>query len=128
MSRLIELSLRAAMIGFCGFVADSAIAQTTAACPAKEAVVYFAPDSAALNSEQNHALVNMAEAARACGAKNVQIYASGNAERAQVVAAALSQRGVKATIVTQPALLPGGDTMLARSITLRVAGDVSSSS
>lgn len=128
MTRLTALTIGAALIGLCGFAADSALAQTPAACPANEAVVYFAPDTAALNAEQNFALVKMAEAARACGVNNVLIHTSGNAERARTVATALGQRGVKTTIVAQPTLLLGGDTMLARSITLRVASTTSSSS
>lgn len=128
MTRLTALTIGAAMIGFCGFIVDSASAQTPDACAEREAVVYFAPDSVALNAEQSFAIVNMAEAARRCGSNDVVIHASGNAERAKAVATALRQRGVKSTIVAQPMLLLGGDTMLARSITLRVASDKLSNS
>ncbi len=125
MNRLTLMTMGAAMIGFCGFIADTAAAQTPAACPSHEAVVYFAPDSAALNSEQNYALVSMAEAARTCGAKSVVVQANGDAERAKTVAAALRQRGVKTTIVTGSTLALYGDTMLGRSVTLRVSGGAS---
>jgi hypothetical protein len=128
MTRLTAMTIGAAMIGFCGFIADSATAQTPSPCPNHEAVVYFAPDSATLNSQQNFAVVSMAEAARTCGAKGVLIHANGNGDRARAVATALSQRGVKATIVAQPALGLSGDTMVARSITLRVATQTGTSS
>lgn len=128
MTRLTALTIGAALIGFCGFVADSANAQTQAACPSHEAVVYFAPDSTALNSQQSFAVVSMAEAARTCGAKAVVVHANGDGDRARAVATALSQRGVHATIVAQPALGLSGDTMIARSITLRVASGSSTSS
>jgi len=116
------------MIGLCGFAADPAFAQAPAACPANDTVVYFALDSASLNSEQDFALFKMAEASRKCGEEGVLVHTSGNAERARIVANVLAQRGVKATIIAQPALLLGGDTMLARSITLRVATGVSANS
>lgn len=128
MTRLTAMTIGAAMIGFCGFVADPAKAQATYPCPSHEAVVYFAPDSVVLNSQQNFAVVSMAEAARTCGAKGVLIHANGDGERARAVATALSQRGVQATIVAQPALGLSGDTMIGRSITLRVATQTSTSS
>ena len=68
MTRLTATTIGAAMIGFCGFIAGSATAQATSPCPSHEAVVYFAPDSAVLNSQQNFAVVSVAEAARTCGA------------------------------------------------------------
>ena len=128
MIRLTTLTLGSAMLGHLGFVADSAIAQTSAACPSHEAVVYFAADSATLDSEQNFAVASMAEAARSCGASGVLVQASDDGERARAVATALGQRGVKATIVAQPALALSGDTMMARSITLRVANQTRTSS
>jgi hypothetical protein len=128
MTRLTSLTLGAAMLGFLVFVADSAIAQTSAACPSHEAVVYFAADSATLNSEQNFAVVSMAEAARSCGATGVLVHSNGDGESARAVATALSLRGVKATIVAQPALALSGDTMIARSITLSVANQTRASS
>jgi outer membrane protein OmpA-like peptidoglycan-associated protein len=128
MTRLSTFIKGAAMIGCLGFVADSAMAQTSAACPSHEAVVYFAPNSAALNSEQKLAIASTAEVARACGAPGVLIQANGNGERARAVATALSQRGVTATIVAQQALAPSADTMTARSITLRVASQTGTSS
>lgn len=128
MTRLTSLTLGAAMLGFLVFVADSAIAQPSAACPSHEAVVYFAAGSATLNSEQNFAVVSMAEAARSCGATGVLVHSNGDGERARAVATALSLRGVKATIVAQPALALSGDTMIARSITLRVANQTRASS
>ena len=128
MTRLTATTIGAAMIGFCGFIAGSATAQATSPCPSHEAVVYFAPDSAVLNSQQNFAVVSVAEAARTCGAKGVLIQANGDGERARAVATALSQRGVQATILAQTALGLSGDTMIARSITLRVATQTSTSS
>jgi hypothetical protein len=128
MTRLTSLTLGAAMLGFLVFVADSAIAQPSAACPSHEAVVYFAAGSATLNSEQNFAVVSMAEAARSCGATGVLVHSNGDDERARAVATALSLRGVKATIVAQPALALLRDTMIARSITLRVANQTRASS
>jgi hypothetical protein len=128
MIRLTTLTLGSAMLGHLGFVADSAIAQTLAACPSHEAVVYFSADSATLDSQQNFAVVSMAEAARSCGASGVLVQANDDGERARAVATALGQRGVKATIVAQPALARSGDTMIARSITLRVANQTSTSS
>lgn len=128
MTRLTTLTLGAAMLGFVGFAADSAIAQTSPACPSHEAVVYFAADSATLNSEQNFAVVSMAEAARSCGATGVLVHSNGDGERARAVATALGQRGVKVTIVVQPALALSGDTMIGRSITLRLASQTGTSS
>lgn len=128
MTRLTAFTVGAAMIGFCGFIADPATAQTTSSCPSLEAVVYFAPNSTVLDSQQNFAVVSMAEAARTCGAKGVLIHATGDGERARAVATALSQRGVEATIVAEPALGLSGDSMIARSITLRVAKETSTSS
>jgi len=128
LTRLTAFTVGAAIIGFCGFIADSATAQTPSSCPSHEAVVYFAPNSTVLNSQQNFAVVSMAEAARTCGAKGVLIHANGDGERARAVATALSQRGVEATIVAQPALGLSGDTMIARSITLRVATQTGTSS
>jgi len=128
MTRLTTLAIGAAMIGCFGFLADSADAQATAACPSHEAAVYFAADSSAFNSEQNFAVVRMAEAARTCGASGVLVHADGNEERARAIATALNQRGVKATIVPQPALALAGDTMITRSITLSVASQTSPSS
>lgn len=128
MTRLTAFTMGAAMIGFCGFFADPATAQAPSPCPSHEAVVYFAPDSAVLNSQQNFAVVSMAEAARTCGAKGILIQANGDGERARTVATALSQRGVQATIVAQPTLGLSGDTIMARSITLRVATGTGTSS
>lgn len=128
MNRLTAMTLGAAMIGFCGFVYDSASAQTPAACPTHEATVYFGQGTAALNSHQNYAVVTMAEAARTCGAKGVIVQAVGDGERANAVATALKQRGVKTTVVTLPSLALSGDTMLARSVTLRVTDGANSSS
>ncbi len=71
---------------------------------------------------------SMAEVAHACGDPGVLSNAKGNGERARAFATALSQRGVKATIVAQPALALSGDTMIARSITQRFANQTSTSS
>jgi hypothetical protein len=128
MNRLTAMTMGAAMIGFCGFVYDSASAQTPAACPSHEATVYFGQESAELDSNQNYAVVTMAEAARSCGAKGVVVQAVGNGERANAVATALKQRGIKTTVVTLPALALAGDTMIARAVTLRVADGLKASS
>lgn len=128
MKRLTAMTLGAALIGLGGFVYDSASAQTPAACPAHEATVYFGQDSAELNAHQNYAVVTMAENARACGAKGVVVQSVGDVRRAQSVATALRQRGVKTTIVTLPALALSGDTMIARSVVLRVADGANTSS
>jgi len=118
MTRLTATIKAAAMIGFPGFVADSAIAQTSAFCPSHEEVIYFAPGSAELNSEQKLAIASTAEVARACGAPGILIHANGNVERARAVATAFSQLGMTATIVAQLALALSRGTMTARSITL----------
>jgi hypothetical protein len=128
MNRLTAMTLGAALIGLGGFVYDSASAQTPAACPSHEATVYFSQDSNALNAHQSYAIVTMAETARACGAKGVVVQTVGDGDRAKAVAAALKQRGVKTTIVTLPALALSGDTLLARSVTLRVTDGVNTSS
>lgn len=128
MTRLTTTIKGAAMIGFLGFAADSAIAQTSAACPSHEAVVCLAPGSAALNAEQKFAIASTAEVARACGAPGILIDANGNGEYATAVATAFSQRGVTATIVAQPALARSGGTMTARSITLRVESQTGTNS
>lgn len=122
MQRLTAMTIGAALIGLCGFAYDATaqVSGQSAACPAHEATVYFAKDSNVLNSEQHFAIVSMAEAARACGAKGVVVQASGDADRARAVSTALRQRGVKSTIVSLPRLAPLGDTMIARSVTLRV--------
>lgn len=127
MERLTAMTIGAAMIGICGFAIDSASAQSPA-CPAHQTTVYFAPDSAVLNAAQDFALVTMANAARTCGAKAVTIETIGDIRRAETVAAALRERGIEATIIPLPALAPGGDTMMARSVTLSLASEASSSS
>lgn len=129
MQRLTAMTLGAALIGLGGFVYDAASAQTPAACPNHEATVYFSQDSSRLDSHQNYALVTMAEAARACGSKNIVVQGIGNTDRARVVATALKRHGVKTTVVTLPAALaPAADTMLTRSVTLRVSGGANPSS
>jgi len=127
MERLTAMTIGAAMIGIFGFAIDSASAQTPA-CPTHQATVYFAPNSVALDAEQDFALINMADAARTCGAKAVTIEALGDIRRAETVAAAIRQRGIGATIIALPALAPAGDTMMARSVTLSLASETSSNS
>jgi hypothetical protein len=128
MNRLTALTLGAAMIGVCGFVYDAASAQTPAACPSHEATVYFGHNSVELNAHQNYAVVTMAEAAHTCGARGVVVQTVGDGERANAVATALKLRGIKTTVVTLPALALSGDTMIARSVTLRVADGLKASS
>ena len=120
MQRLTAMTIGAALLGLGGFVYDAS-AQTSARCPSHESVVYFAPGSKALNEHSSYAIERMAEAAHACRANGVVVQAAAGPERANVVATALRQRGVKAVILPMPGLMPTGDTMVARLITLRVA-------
>ena len=128
MKRLTAMTLGAALIGLGGFVYDSASAQGPELCPKHEATVYFHQDSSVLNAHQNFAVDTMAAAAHTCRAETVLVQGVGNIERARAVATALKQRGVKTTVVALPSLGFTGDTMTARSVTLRVAADATSSS
>lgn len=115
------MTIGAVLIGLCGFALDAS-AQTSKACAKHEAVVYFAPESSSLNEYSDYAIDRMAEAARACGAQGVVIQATAsNRDRTFAVASALSGRGVKPVIVPAGGLQPLGDTMVARSVTIRVS-------
>ncbi len=125
MQRLTAMTLGAFAIGLAGYAYDAASAQTpaanAAACPTYESTVYFAPNSAELNSYSDYTIVRIAEAARACGAKGIVVQAAADGDRAQTVATALRSKGLKAVIVPSSALALAGETMIARSVVLRVA-------
>jgi len=124
MQRLTLMTLGALAVGLAGHAHDAS-AQTSAskasACPAYESTVYFAPDSTELNTFSDYTIVRIAEEARACGAKGIVVQAAADGARAQSVASALRSRGIKAVVIPWPALALSGETIVARSVTLRVA-------
>lgn len=125
MQRLTLMTLGALAIGLAGFACDTASAQTSASkaavCPKYESTVYFSPNSAELNAYSDYTIVRIAEAAQACGAKGIVVQAAADGDRAQTVASALRSRGLKAVIVPSQALAQSDETMIARSVILRVA-------
>ena len=125
MQRLTLMTLGALAIGLGGFSYDKASAQTSASnaalCPKYESTVYFSPNSAELNAYSDYTIVRIAEAAQACGAKGIVVQAAADGDRAQTVASALRAKGLKAVIVPSQALALSGETIVARSVVLRVA-------
>ncbi len=125
MQRLTAMTLGAFAIGLAGCAYDAASAQTPAgksgACPAYESTVYFAPNSAELSSFSDSTIVRIAADARACGAKGIVVRAAADGDRAQTVATALRSKGLKAVVVPSSAIALSGETMIARSVVLRVA-------
>lgn len=129
MQRLTIMILGALAIGLSAFVCDQASAQTAAnmapvslkSCPKYESTVYFAPDSTGLNAYSDYTIDRMAEDAKACGAKGVIVQAADAGERAATVATALRAHGLKAVIVPSPAIALSGETIVNRSVILRVA-------
>lgn len=119
MQKLTAMTLGALLIGLCGYAFD-ANAQT-ASCPKHEATVFFAPDSAELNEYSTYTVNEMADAARACGAKGVIVEVPTGNTRADVVATVLRGKGVKAVIVPAPTLIAAGNGMMSRAVVLRVA-------
>jgi hypothetical protein len=49
------------------------------------------------------------------------VQAAADGARAQSVASALRSKGIKAVVIPSPALALSGETIVARSVTLRVA-------
>lgn len=125
MQRLTIMTLGAAFIGLCGYAVD-AQAQVAPPCPAFESVVYFPHGSSELNEYSDFAIDSMAKTARTCGANSVVVQAPATGKRADAVASALRNYGVKAVIVPMPTLGFSGDTMVARSVVLRVEATTSS--
>lgn len=124
MQRLTIKTLGALAIGISGFVCDSASAQTPvklSACPQYESTIYFAPDSAGLNAFSGYTIEKVAQDARACGAKGVIVQAATEGDRADTVATALRAQGLKAVIIPSPALALSDESIVSRSVTLRVA-------
>lgn len=125
MQRLTTMTLGAFAIGLAGFAYDAASAQTPAskpaACPKYESTVYFSPNSAELSSFSDSTIVRIAADARACGSKGIVIQAAADGDRAQTVASALRSKGLKAVVVPSSALALSSETMIARSVILRVA-------
>jgi hypothetical protein len=120
MQKLTAMTLGAFLIGLCGYAIDAS-AQTTAMCPKHEATVFFAPDSSELNKYSTYTVVEMADAARACGAEGVIVEVPTGNARADVVATVLRGKGVKAVIVPAPTLIAGANDMMSRAVVLRVA-------
>lgn len=129
MQRLTIMTLGALAIGFGAFVYDKASAQTSAnmapislqSCPKYESSVYFAPNSADMNAYGVYTIGKVAQEAKACGAKGVVVQAAADGDRADAVASALRAKGLKAVIVPSQALALSEETIVNRSVTLRVA-------
>lgn len=127
MQRLTMMTLGALAIGFSAFVYDKASAQTPAqmagfeACPRYDSTVYFAPNSAGLNAYSDYTIVKVAEDAKACGAKGVIVQAADEGDRANTVATALRSHGIKAVIVPSSAIAQSEETIINRSVIIRVA-------
>lgn len=124
MQRLAITTLGALVIGIGGFIHDSAAAQTPArlsACSPYESTIYFAPGSSGLSTFSGDTIHRVAQEARACGASGVIVEAAAEGDRATTVATALRAQGLKAVIVPAPLLAPYGESIVGRSVTLRVA-------
>lgn len=126
MQRLTAMTLGALAIGLAGFAFD-ANAQTPAPqpCAQHEATIYFAPNSNALNEYSDYAIERMAAEARACGALDIVVQTTAGRERARAVAIALEGRGLRPVVSSAPVLIPVGDGIMARSVTLRVSPPMS---
>lgn len=121
MQRLTAMTLGALAIGLAGFAFDAHAQTAPQECAQHEATIYFAPNSNALNAYSDYAIERMAAEARACGAIDIVVQTTAGRERARAVAVALEGRGLRPVVSTAPALIPIGDGIMARSVTLRVA-------
>lgn len=124
MQRLTIMTLGALAIGFSAFVYDKASAQTPGkleTCPKYESTVYFSPNSAELNAYSDYTISKVAKETQACGAKGVIVQAAAEGERADTVATALRSKGIKAVVVPSPALAQSEETIVNRSVIIRVA-------
>jgi len=125
MQRLTALTLGAAMIGFCGFVYDNAVAQTPASCPGRVVSIYFDADSTAFNTFSQQLVERVATDAKACSGQVVAEVKSGP-DRARAVSDAFQRLGVKVVLAGQPAAASAAETVADREVVIRVAGKAQS--
>ncbi len=135
MQRLTAMTIGAAVLALCGFAYDASAqppgtraAAQSAACPAHEVAIYFAPGSSELNPYAKSAIDIVARTASACGAHSVSLASRGGPERADVVAAALQARGLNPFVSRDAGAIPAGDGVAARSVTLRLLSPAGASS
>lgn len=123
MQRLTAMTLGAAFIGFCGFMYDTASAQTSAtSCSGREVSIYFDKDTTEFNQFSKQLVERVATEAKTCGAKEVVAEVKSGPERAQALSEAFQDLGVKVILVGPQRIAPGGDSIADRAAIVRIAG------
>jgi hypothetical protein len=95
MQRLTLMTAGALLLGFGGFVYDSAVAQTPASCSSREVSIYFDKDTTEFNKFSQQLVERVATEAKACGARQVVAEVKSGPDRAQAVSHAFQDLGVK---------------------------------
>lgn len=121
MQRLTLMTIGAALIGFCGFAYDTALAQTPAECSAREVSIYFDKDTTEFNKFSQQLVERVATEAKACGAKQVVAEVKSGPDRAQAVSHAFQDLGVKVIVTGSPDVIPASESVADREVIVRVA-------
>lgn len=121
MQRLTLMTVGAVLIGFGGFVYDSAVAQTPSACSSREVSIYFDKDTTEFNKFSQQLVERVATEAKACGAKQVVAEVKSGPDRAEAVSHAFADLGVKVILVGATHEAPAGESVADREVVVRVA-------
>lgn len=121
MQRLTLMTIGAVMIGFAGFVYDSAAAQTPSACSPREVSIYFDKDTTVFNKFSRQLVERVATEAKACGARQVVAEVKSGPDRAEAVSHAFADLGVNVILVGNPHEAPAAESVADREVVVRVA-------
>ncbi len=121
MQRLTLMTVGAMMIGFVGFVYDSAIAQTPTSCSSREVSIYFDKDTTEFNKFSQQHVERVATEAKACGARQVVAEVKSGPDRAEAVSHAFADLGVKVILVGATHEAAAGESVADREVVVRVA-------
>ena len=122
MQRLTLMTAGALLLGFGGFVYDSAVAQTPASCSSREVSIYFDKDTTEFNKFSQQLVERVGTEAKACGARQVVAEVKSGPDRAQAVSHAFQDLGVKVIVVGNPRAVPAAESVADREVIVRVAG------